>query len=87
MHILTIVALPTLIMTMAMSTIPANAAHGFRSSFRDWCSEAANAEWRVAEMRLAHTVGGAVERAYARRDLFELRRGVMECWARFMWKR
>jgi len=31
--------------------------HGFRSSFRDWASEAANAPREVAEMSLAHTVG------------------------------
>lgn len=59
-------------------------AHGFRSSFRDWTNEAARAEWHVAEACLAHSVGGAVERAYARSDLFELRQGLMERWCKFL---
>ena len=32
-------------------------------------------------MALAHSVGGAVERAYARTDLFEKRRLLMQAWA------
>ena len=55
--------------------------HGFRSSFRDWCSESARAEWEVAEACLAHTVGNEVERSYARSDLFDRRRVLMERWA------
>ena len=31
--------------------------HGFRSTFRDWASEVANAPREVAEMSLAHKVG------------------------------
>jgi len=38
-------------------------AHGFRSTFRDWASEAANVPREIAEMSLAHTVGSNVERA------------------------
>ena len=57
--------------------------HGFRSAFRDWCSESAKADREVAEAALAHTVGNAVERAYSRSDLFERRRALMEAWARF----
>ena len=34
-------------------------------------------------MCLAHTVGNAVERAYARSDLFDKRRDLMGQWARF----
>lgn len=59
-------------------------AHGFRSSFRDWTNEAAGAEWHVAEACLAHAVGGAVERAYARSDLFELRRELLTRWGQFL---
>ncbi len=36
--------------------------HGFRSTFRDWASEGANAPREVAEMSLAHKVGSDVER-------------------------
>ena len=53
--------------------------HGFRSSFRDWCSE--NGQPReVAEHALAHVVKG-VEGAYQRSDLFNRRRALMAAWA------
>ena len=48
--------------------------HGFRSAFRDWAAETTRFPREVAELALAHTVGSAVERAYRRSDLFELRR-------------
>ena len=57
--------------------------HGFRSTFRDWASERTNVPREIAEMCLAHTVGNATERAYARSDLFEKRRKLMATWARF----
>jgi integrase len=58
--------------------------HGFRSTFRDWASEVANAPREVAEMSLAHTVGSNVERAYAQSDLLEKRRVLMERWSDFV---
>ena len=57
--------------------------HGFRSSFRDWCSESARADREVAEAALSHATGNAVERAYARSDLFERRIDLMDAWARY----
>jgi integrase len=57
--------------------------HGFRSTFRDWCSEAAHADREVAEAALSHTLGSKVERAYARSDLFERRGSLMEQWSAF----
>ena len=57
--------------------------HGFRSTFRDWCSEQARAEREVAEAALSHATGTEVERAYARSDLFERRRALMEAWGRY----
>jgi integrase len=57
--------------------------HGFRSTFRDWCSEQTAYPREVAEQALAHTVGSAVERAYNRSDLFEKRRHLMQEWARY----
>lgn len=57
--------------------------HGFRSTFRDWCSESAHADREVAEAALSHATGNEVERAYARSDLFERRRALMEAWGRF----
>lgn len=58
--------------------------HGFRSTFRDWASESANAPREVAEMSLAHKVGSDVERAYARSDLLEKRRLLMSRWSSFV---
>ena len=55
--------------------------HGFRSSFRTWASEQTDADHAVMELCLSHTVGSAVERAYARSDLLEKRRVLMEQWA------
>ena len=57
--------------------------HGFRSTFRDWCSEAARADREVAEAALSHATGNAVERAYSRSDLFERRIALMDAWGRF----
>ena len=53
--------------------------HGFRSSFRDWCGETRPEGREVAERALAHIVRG-VEEAYARSDLLERRRPLMEAW-------
>ena len=57
--------------------------HGFRSTFRDWCSENTNYPHEMAEMALAHAVGDKVEAAYRRGDLFEKRRRMMADWARY----
>ncbi len=58
--------------------------HGFRSSFRDFGAECTNAPHAVMETALAHKVGSAVEQAYARSDLFEKRRKLMEQWADYL---
>ena len=55
--------------------------HGFRTSFRTRASERTNADHAVMELCLAHHVGTAVERAYARSDLFDKRRRLMDQWA------
>jgi integrase len=57
--------------------------HGFRSTFRDWCSERTNYPREVAEMALAHAIGDKVEAAYRRGDLFDKRRQMMNDWAAF----
>lgn len=57
--------------------------HGFRSSFRDWCSERAHAEREVAEAALSHATGNEVKRAYARSYLFDRRRALMDEWGHF----
>jgi integrase len=58
--------------------------HGFRSSFRDWCSEQTNFPRELAEHALAHAVGNAVENAYARSKLLEKRRRLMTEWEKFI---
>lgn len=58
--------------------------HGFRSAFRDWCGESAKADREVAEAALAHSFGNKVERAYARSDLFDRRRALMDSWGRYV---
>ena len=55
--------------------------HGFMSSFRDWAAEQTDTPHAVMEAALAHVVPNAAERAYARSDLFERRRTLMEMWA------
>ncbi|AOX16952.1 hypothetical protein A0U89_07140 [Kozakia baliensis] len=57
--------------------------HGFRSSFRDWASEATPYAREVAEAALAHTVDNKVEAAYARSDLLDLRRPLMDDWGKW----
>ena len=57
--------------------------HGFRSTFRDWCSEFAQVPRDVAEACLAHVVKG-VEGAYARSDLLDRRRNLMARWATYL---
>jgi len=56
--------------------------HGFRSSFRDWCGET-GVPREVAEACLAHAIRNQAEAAYARSDLLERRRAVMEAWASY----
>ena len=57
--------------------------HGFRSSFRSWCSDE-GIDREVAEQALAHAVGSQVEQCYARSDVLERRREVMEAWGAFL---
>jgi integrase len=59
-------------------------AHGFRSSFRDWASEATAFAPHVCEMALAHAIPNAVEKAYRRGDLLDKRRELMDAWAEFL---
>jgi integrase len=58
--------------------------HGMRASFRTWAQEKTSFRPDVVEMCLAHVVGNATEQAYARGDLLEKRRAVMEAWADFL---
>jgi integrase len=55
--------------------------HGFRSTFKDWCSEQTAYPNEMSEMALAHTVSDKVEAAYRRGDMREKRRRLMADWA------
>ena len=57
--------------------------HGFRTSFKTWCMETTDTPWAVGEAALAHTLGNSTEQAYARTDLFDRRRDLMQHWADF----
>ena len=58
--------------------------HGFRSTFRDWAAEETEHRREVIEAALAHVVTNKVEAAYARSDLFERRRQLMDEWAAYL---
>ena len=69
-----------LLQTHQIAAVP----HGFRSSFRDWAAEETNHPREVIEAALAHVVQNKVEAAYARSDLFERRRHLMDDWAAYL---
>ena len=58
--------------------------HGFRSSFKNWTLEQTDTPWAVSEAALAHVLGNSTEQAYARSDLFERRRALMQLWADYL---
>lgn len=55
--------------------------HGFRSAFRDWCSEQARCPREVAEAALAHALRDQTEAAYRRGDMLARRARLMQDWA------
>ena len=77
---LTDMALSGLLKTLEIPAVP----HGFRSTFRDWAAEETNHPREVVEAALAHVVQNKVEAAYARLDLFERRRRLMDDWAAYV---
>jgi integrase len=58
-------------------------AHGFRATFKTWASERTSFQNEIVETALAHVIGGKVEQAYRRGDMFEKRRRLMQQWATF----
>ena len=58
----------------------AASGHGFRSSFKDWARQH-HVDETLSEFALAHVEGSATVAAYARDDLLERRRPVMQRWA------
>lgn len=72
--------LSKLLKELGIAAVP----HGFRSSFRDWASEQTNFPNQVCEFALAHVIKDKAEAAYARSDLFEKRRKLMDTWAQYL---
>ncbi|RUU11065.1 site-specific integrase [Mesorhizobium sp. USDA-HM6] len=58
--------------------------HGFRSAFRDWCSETTLHPDTIAEMALAHTIKDKTVAAYRRGDAFERRKQLMQQWCDYL---
>ena len=77
---ISITRLPRLLQDLKVAAVP----HGFRSSFRDWAAEETSHPREVVEAALAHVVGNQTEAAYARSDLFERRRHLMDEWAAYL---
>ena len=75
-------SLSSVMKRMKLDAVP----HGFRSTFRDWCSEKTAYPRELAEMALAHAVGNQVEQSYAHSILLEKRRTMMNDWANFCGK-
>lgn len=68
-----------------VSDIPGRHAvvHGFRASFRNWCSETGFRR-DLSERALAHSIQNQVEAAYHRTNLLDERRPMMQQWADFV---
>ncbi|MHA7833478.1 MAG: tyrosine-type recombinase/integrase [Algiphilus sp.] len=56
-------------------------AHGFRSTFRDWAGEETSFARETIEAAMAHRIKDRAEASYARGDLFNKRRKLMDAWA------
>ncbi|MDO5621193.1 MAG: integrase arm-type DNA-binding domain-containing protein [Paracoccus sp. (in: a-proteobacteria)] len=72
-------------LTKALNGIgEAGRPHGFRTSFSTWAQDTQACAWDVRETILGHTIGSKVERSYARSDLLDQRRPVMQAWADYV---
>lgn len=79
------VALSNMVMLMLLRRMKRDdiTAHGFRSSFRDWCGDQTTFPREVAEAALAHKVGNEVEQAYRRGSALAKRSKLMQAWANY----
>lgn len=57
-------------------------AHGFRSTFRDWCADCTTYPRDLAEQALAHALKDKTEAAYLRTKMVEKRRALMNDWGK-----
>jgi integrase len=61
-------------------------AHGFRSTFKDWCRKYTAFPDEVSELALAHVGTDATRAAYARDGLIDKRRLLMTEWADYCYR-
>ncbi|QIB66806.1 tyrosine-type recombinase/integrase [Kineobactrum salinum] len=59
-------------------------AHGFRATFRTWAQEHASYAEEVPELALAHVSSDRTRTAYARGELIDKRRELMDDWEHFI---
>ena len=72
------------VMTQVLRSLGVAASrYGFRSSFKDWARQH-DVNELLSEFALAHVEGSKTVSAYARDDLLEKRRPVMEAWCDFV---
>jgi integrase len=58
--------------------------HGLRASFRTWVGERTTFDSDMAEIALFHKIGNKTTQAYARADMIEKRRRMMQAWGEFL---
>lgn len=58
--------------------------HGFRTSFRTWVQDRTDFPHEVAEAALAHQNESKSSKPYARSDVFDKRREMMDAWAAYL---
>ena len=73
----------SMLMLLRRNKVEGVTAHGFRSTFRDWCQDKTSFESRIAENALAHSNPDKVEAAYLRSSAFGKRKQLMEAWSDF----
>lgn len=56
--------------------------HGFRTTFKEWIAKHRRGDESLGEFQMDHDERNEVERAYDRDDRLELRRELMEAWAK-----
>jgi integrase len=57
--------------------------HGFRATFKNWCSEMTSFADEISEHCLAHVVGSEARRSYATSDMIAKRRKLLAQWAAY----
>jgi hypothetical protein len=62
---------------------PGHVTHGFRSTFKTWCSDMTNTPLAVSEAALWHGLPSKLLEAYDRSEMTEKRERLMREWAAY----